>query len=277
MGTGSTRGTLHHGQRVCYQDWGGPYNGGVFPRKADREDLGTVEVVPAEQTHGDGPAYSVLWDTGDADPITETGWCELYNYRVLPVKESIMARTPEDLYALMDDMPWPNRWVRRSWWDAVRPVTQSKLHGDLLARIYLNGSGTDDELRFIVWHRKADREYGGIPCPDCRGAGRVQRKPRRMRSHFRVNASPDCVEEPGADGLLPCTRRDCRKGLIPARYGASNDFIHVPGLDYLRGSAGPLRDLGARGLPHPTRGHLQLIRDWCDEMIERIYRDGETP
>jgi hypothetical protein len=41
------------------------------------------------------------------------------------------------------------------------------------ARVYLNGGGTDPELRFYVWDW--GREFSRFPCPTCDGKGRRER------------------------------------------------------------------------------------------------------
>lgn len=64
---------LHDGQRVCFQSWAG-----FKPAKADRNDRGTVEV-------DSDWSFVVLWDSGEADMISQHGWCKDYGYRVLPL------------------------------------------------------------------------------------------------------------------------------------------------------------------------------------------------
>jgi hypothetical protein len=67
---------LRHGDRVCYQGWDDG------PLKADRDDTGTIE---ASLTRSGAPVLAVVWDTGEADQLTPSGWNRDHGFRVVPL------------------------------------------------------------------------------------------------------------------------------------------------------------------------------------------------
>ena len=183
------------------------------------------------------------------------------------------------------------------WWSLYRG--RRRHHGgdiQMDARVYLNGNGTDHELRFVVWDY--DREYEGLPCQYCRGSGRIGRsqipqpEPRTLEQLFapttwKETPDPDW-DTADSGGLRRCER--CRGGAWKQYhyYGASNDFCRAPGLKerLLRsrhaaveaGTAVAWRrgvDLGARGLFMPSLADTLCVLEWCDDMLVRI-RAGDV-
>lgn len=159
-----------------------------------------------------------------------------------------------------------------------------------VATVYLNGHGTDHELRFTVQDWTQERH----PCPECAGTGRVVRHPQAARANpfpalFGGRAEIP-AEVPDADGKLGCLRCHGHKTVDPM-VGAANCFCRVT-LDltefyheeYYRRLAH--RDayglgsgsLGARGLGAPVKDDVFRILAWCDEQVEKFYpRDPTRP
>jgi len=153
----------------------------------------------------------------------------------------------------------PSGWEANDWWD---------LHRGELARVYLNGLGTDHELRFIVWAQSFG--HYDLQCTRCQGIGRVRRpaqKPVFLIDIFSDDKDPDPADD---DGLRKC--HGCGgTGRVRALYGASNDFCRVPGLERHFHSR-----VGERGLTEPTLEDVLLVIQWCDWVID-ILRAGQLP
>jgi hypothetical protein len=166
---------------------------------------------------------------------------------------------PDLRYVMPIPEQFPPGWEAPSWWD---------LHRGDLARVYLNGLGTDHELRFIVWAN----EFGhyDLQCLRCQGGGRVDRpaeKPVFLIDIFSEDREPDPADE---NGLRKC--HGCGgTGRVKPLYGASNDFCRVPGLEnHFRNR------VGGRGLTEPTLEDVLLVIKWCDWVID-LLRAGQTP
>lgn len=171
----------------------------------------------------------------------------------------------KDLKAVMPT-DLPQGWSAMSWWDLY---WYRSPRGEARARVYLNGFGKDDELRFIVWH--PTKQY--VPCRTCKGVGRIERPERpKMNSIFTALISSDAPHDPvDENGLRRCMA--CRDGEVNAVYGASNSFIYAPGLE----SAIPQAHLrlGARGLANPTLEDVTTVMKWVEWVWPKIL-SGEV-
>lgn len=161
----------------------------------------------------------------------------------------------------------PHGWVFESWWDLLRGTRNRAT-----ARVYLNGHGTDHELRFIVWHPSKQR----IPCLACGGTGRVERPKREPDGIFAGlfgNRDPDTYDQADENGLRRCLSIGCSNGTVDPVYGASNSFIRAPGLieqhPSMRGR------LGARGLATPDLKDTESVMAWVDWLYPKLL-SGEV-
>ena len=173
-----------------------------------------------------------------------------------------------DLRAIMPTtipVPLQGRgWCIEPWWNIERG-------GPFPARVFLNGHGTDDELRFFVavpmaWTR---------PCEPCGGVGRVTRPPNQ-KGALGGFLWPEGREYDPADesGLRTCNA--CfGKGVVQLRYGACNDFCWTPGLALQTNKWGSSR-VGSRGVSDPTREDVLATLLWCQDIVDRLGR-GERP
>lgn len=173
----------------------------------------------------------------------------------------------------------PVHWYAEDWWSFNSGHEGSRVAPS--ARVYLNGNGTDHELRFIVWDNAARNKMVRFPCLKCCGEGWIDR-PEYPRSSFLIAlAGPDRPHDvPREDGKRSCPR--ClRAGNLDAIYGASNSFCRAPGLRPLlrasRQAAGDAREvhLGERGLSEPSKADVLAVMAWCSDVMERI-RKGDT-
>lgn len=151
----------------------------------------------------------------------------------------------------------PGPWVRDTWWNFYRKAKYRR-PSDWACRLYLNGLGTDHELRFIVWDVRSDF----LPCEACNGAGRLARFALPHRPSLFGELPAEVVD---SDGMLPCL--SCSGGNVKPLWGASNDFCRVTGsLKHRFGHR-----LGARGLAEPSKEDVLEVARWCDEMVQVIY------
>ena len=171
----------------------------------------------------------------------------------------------DELRAVMPtaaELPWD--WYLEDWWSIRRK-------GPTYARVYLNGHGTDHELRFLLQHPRADR----LPCNVCKGTGRVARPATDpdgflsgLWSRTRGEREHDPADENGLRSCFTCLG----DGWVRPHYGAANDFIRAPGLhEHFRD-----RDLGSRGLSHPDKADVLKVLAWIDWLYPILLR-GETP
>lgn len=157
----------------------------------------------------------------------------------------------------------PNGWtLDGTWWSAS--------HGQDQRRVHLNGGGTDDELRFLVfppgretWERRKDL---WPDCDTCSGTGRV-RRPAMQASPFFSSLLLEGREfdEADGDGLRRCISLNCHDGRTEPIYGASNSRCRVPGFP-----ADLQKKTGARGMSHPTKAETLRVMAWCDEVFRQI-------
>ena len=154
----------------------------------------------------------------------------------------------------------PRGWVFEDWWSLLRGSP-----GRHSARIYLNGHGSDHELRFLVWHPTAK----SLPCLACGGAGRVSRPQRKPDNIFTGLFKGPVEDYDAADegGLRRCLHGGCRNGRVDPRYGASNSFIRAPGL--LERHPGMSDRLGARPQPGRDPGCAGLDRVAVPQTLGR--------
>jgi hypothetical protein len=168
----------------------------------------------------------------------------------------------DDLYAVMpSEEELPRGWFLDAWWSIRR-------RGPTFSRVYLNGGGSDHELRFILHHPKA-RE---LPCNICKATGRVNRPASEPSTLFTALAKPGREHDPADEnGLRRCFV--CGgDGTVRPYYGAANDFIRVPGLHpHFRN-----RHLGSRGLAHPDKDDVMKVMEWIDWLYPILLK-GETP
>jgi hypothetical protein len=154
---------------------------------------------------------------------------------------------------------WP--WSRRPWWNLSR---RARIGNDWveICRVYLNGSGTDDELRFLV----ADHTRKELPCYRCAGTGRV---PGAGYETGGFLGFPKRRVEPDENGKVPCLLCLEKKTVKPL-FGASNDFCNAPGIS-AHLSLDSMRRLGGRGLANPTTEEVVGVMKWCDDVLWGIY------
>ena len=159
-------------------------------------------------------------------------------------------------------------WMREPWWNFWRKIRVGQDY-PLAARVYLNGNGTDCELRFIVW----DWTRKALPCVACDGEGRLLRGPRTIRGLddlFGLKGTGGKREEPDADGLFPCLV--CGgSGRVRAQYGAANDFCRTPDVAAYIGADARTHRLGGRGLAEPTKADVLAVLRWCGAQLATIY------
>lgn len=173
--------------------------------------------------------------------------------------------TEEELRTVMPPREkLPLGWQYEEWWSLSRGTSNHQT-----ARVYLNGHGTDHELRFIVWHPQVQE----VDCYGCNGTGRVERPKSETLSifHFFGNGEPDPAD---ANGLRRCLVSGCRDGKVPSTYGASNSFIRAPGL--IERHPNMENRLGNRGLSYPDVEDTLAVIAWIDELYPRLLK-GETP
>ena len=178
------------------------------------------------------------------------------------------------------------------WWSLYRGRRRHHW-GDIQmdARVYLNGNGTDHELRFIVWDHDRD---SGLPCQDCRGIGRLRHPQRPQPELPSIDQlfGPTVwkpVPDPGWDPVDSLDLRRCERCLGTVgrdhTYGASNSFCRTPGLkerllksrkaENASGYRQACVALGNRGLDRPSLADTLCVLGWCDDMLVRI-RAGDV-
>jgi len=168
----------------------------------------------------------------------------------------------EDLKGVMP-AETPRGWTWDDWWAFSRGDG-----GFVWVRVYLNGGGSDHELRFIV--RSERKGHDTIPCYRCKGVGRMERPKLAESFVFKALCKPGQEQDPvDEDGLRQCLLCYGRK-TVPAMYGASNSFCNIPDLD------DPEERIGERGLSKPSLEDTMLVFQWCDMIYEKLYRGEEV-
>lgn len=129
------------------------------------------------------------------------------------------------------------------------------------AHVYLNGWGTDDELRFHLRARVAV-----LPCRACSGTGRVFRAQDQPSPFFlalaegRDRGEYDAADETG--------RRKCHvcfgDGKVKPFYGAANDFFYDDDEGTLLRRFGDR--IGSRGLSSPEKTDVLFVLDWVTKI-----------
>lgn len=161
---------------------------------------------------------------------------------VMPSRAEVKALDPE--------------WTRRLWWNFQRQDRQT------WARVYLNGNGTDHELRFIVY----DKTVRGYLCQVCEGTGVVKRA--NIARGFLAG-----IREPRPDDD-EVKERNCLTCFGSAtsepKLGASNSFQRTPDIEKFLPVEAIQRRLGVRGLASPNKEEILQVVKWCNEMISRI-------
>ena len=169
-----------------------------------------------------------------------------------------------------DQLP-PGWKLEAVWWSACRGSDAIGYR-----RVYLNGGGTDDELRFHVfppgdqWRSRRNRWPA---CDACKGTGRV-RRPEHSRTGFLAKLIERRQlgggwDEADADGLRRCDALNCSRGQTEPIYGAANSRMRVPGFP-----ADLLQKTGARGMSSPTVEEIIRVMWWCDDMLLKINSRG---
>lgn len=154
---------------------------------------------------------------------------------------------------------WP--WDAPEWWSLSRRARIGNDHMEI-ARVYLGGHGTEDELEFIV----TDPTRVDIPCYGCNGTGRTKYMPHVVDTGLYERPNIVGYNPPDKDGMQVCNHCDGRKA-VPPDYGAGGHFCNAPGLEVLYRD----RRLTERGLARPTPSDVLAVMRWCDELLLAFF------